>query len=152
VVLVFLFLPLIDWARVQRTQAEIEVGNRREKRKAGGDPSAARVERAPNGENQGGNEKNAAGDNGDAWAKKRETLEKDLDELRSASQMKSVFYTVGMMVGFLVLAVASVLFLGQGQTTARRVVGGVVLATEMILVFITYLAGSSVSRAVSSFN
>ena len=80
------------------------------------------------------------------WQRRRDTLDEGVQDSRFAARGRHFFYTIGMLFGFLVLAVASIGFLTIGPTTVRRVIGGVVIAAEIVLIFLGHLIASSALR------
>lgn len=49
----------------------------------------------------------------------------------------------GMLLGFVLLAIASIAWLQPAQPRARKIVGGIIICAELLLVFITYLIQSA---------
>jgi hypothetical protein len=148
IVIVFLFLPLTDWARMVGKQAEIDQGDASEKRKDGRPPNRQGVKQ--DGDKAVEKAEKNRSDDDDKWAKKRQQLQEEATDARYAAQRKQSFYTWGMLVGFLFLAVASLLFLGPGQSRAKRVIGGIVITTQMLLVFFSFLLRSSILSTLSA--
>ena len=158
VVIVFLFLPLTDVARIQRKRGNIELEELRYSRSEGkvtpsrsGRDRKTRVEDfkderpdrpAEKTESRGGkkNEEDA-----EEHEKKLKSMKEELEDASLSLQRSQLFYTYGMLLGFLLLAVSSVLFLAPGQSRTKRVVGAIVITTQMLLVFFSFLIRSNLA-------
>src|SRR5205085_649939 len=73
------------------------------------------------------------------WAKKKESLQDEAEELALDALQSGYGYTWGMMLGFLFLAAAALAYLTPGQPVIRRVVGAIVLVAEVLLIFMKYI-------------
>jgi hypothetical protein len=62
-------------------------------------------------------------------------LEKDLKEAELSAGASPYIYGWFYMVGFLVLTVGATGFVAMGATKAKRVVGGVLLCAELLIMF-----------------
>lgn len=154
-ILVFLFLPILDRTSILRTQAEIRAGDSEAGEPFGrgpggiGFPAGEDVKDRPDDKGNGNGGSKAK--KGKDWAEQKEKLQKEVREKEIQAQKNVHFYTYGMLVGFILLAFASVLFLGSGQSTIRRVVGAIVLTAQVLWIFLTYLVGSSALTISSAF-
>jgi hypothetical protein len=146
-VILFLFLPLTDFARAVGKQAAIDQGDARQKRKGKG-PEVIKNE-IDDGKKTPEKDAKSSKEEAEKWARDRKQLQEEQEDARYAAMRKQSFYTWGMLLGFLILAVASILFLSPSQPRVRRVVGGVVITTEMLLVFFAFLINSSIVNALS---
>ena len=152
IVILFLFLPLTDFARAVGKQAAIDQGEARQKRKEGRsarkEPEAIKDE-VDDGKKTPDKEAKSAKEVAEKWAKEKKQLQEDKEDAQYGAMRKQSFYTWGMLFGFIILAVASILFLTPGQPRVRRVVGAVVITTQMLLVFFTFLVRSSIMASVA---
>jgi hypothetical protein len=129
-VIVFLFLPLIDQAKVASRNAAIEEGEltlsedlEREK-----DPVLKkRFE--------------------DDWAKEKKRLERKVRYAKLNVDSGVLFNRYGMMIGFLLLAFGSIGYLSPNQSSIRRIVGAIVLVAMLILIFIVFVIAGGVASA-----
>lgn len=133
IVIIFMFFPLIDQAKVTRRQGAITEGENREKRlerehKEKKEPSAKDEET-----------RSKAREN---WKKERVTLEESVEAAQVSQQTAGYWYRWGMMFGFLLLAAAALSYLNPEQPTIRRVVGAIVIVAEVLLIFIVFVFGS----------
>lgn len=129
-VIIFLFFPLINQAKVARAKAAVQAGQLREDRmerelKQKKDVTPADEEL-----------RKKARDN---WAKQKDRLSEDADELGLEARQSDYWYTWGMMFGFLFLAAAALAYLNPAQPTIRRVVGAIVIIAEVLLIFIKFV-------------
>jgi hypothetical protein len=139
IVILFLFLPLIDHLQIARRQAEISGGERRINRE-----ERARSQGGAEGKDGKGADPEKQRKDREAWETRKQELEKTIDELRTATATKQLVYTWGMLVGFVLLAIASIGFLRAPQIRSRHIVGGIVITAEILLIFVVYLARSVV--------
>ena len=133
-VILFLFFPLIDQAKVNRRQAAIREGDLRELRR----------ERDFNEKKKKGEkvDEDARKKSREAWEKEKTTLQDDAEEAQIALLRAPYWYRWGMMFGFLLLAAASLGYLSPGQPTIRRVTGCIVIVAEVLLIFIAFVGRS----------
>jgi hypothetical protein len=156
-VVVFLFLPVIDQFALVRESARIEAGDRKQARLDGKLLEGIRkkdglINREDDKDKPGprdplDSERRERKSEKEDWEKKKKVMEEDLEESRSGARRAHYVYAWGMLAGFLLLAVSSVGFLSGGPTTARRVVGAVVLCAEVLLIFMLYLGFSVAARS-----
>jgi hypothetical protein len=149
-VVLFVFLPLIDQAFVARQAALVEAGDRREQRLD--EELQARL-RDGEGKDKDGRRKGREEDGRlerkeqkETWLKKKKALQAEVDDARTAARRSLYFYTCGMLLGFLCLAIGSISFLTASQSTPRKVVGAVVICAQVLLIFLLYLASSGLTR------
>jgi len=137
-VILFLFLPLIDQAKVNRRQGAIDENDHREQRR----------EREYN-DKKAKNEKvdeDLRKKQHDAWEKDKKSLMEDLEDAKVTLMRAPYWYRWGMMFGFLLLAVASLGYLGPNQPTIRRVTGCIVIVAEVVLIFIVFVGKSGIGN------
>jgi hypothetical protein len=136
-VILFLFFPLIDQAKVNRRQGALQEGEQRELRR-----------------DREFNEKKAKGDKVDeearkkqreAWEKEKINLQDDIEDAKISTLRAPYWYRWGMMFGFLLLAVAALGYLSPGQPTIRRVTGCIVIVAEVLLIFVVFVGRSGFS-------
>jgi hypothetical protein len=134
VVLFFMFMPVLDAAKVARRHARVTVGDAAETRLDRDlNTRAARGGAAPTAAEMDGRKKAR-----DEWQKRREELEDDAADAVTDLQFNRYWYTWGAMGGSLLVAVSAMNYLAVGQTRTRRVVGGVLICFVVILVLTTF--------------
>jgi hypothetical protein len=136
-VIVFLFCPILDQLRIRSKQADIDAGDR----KVGIDRFKKDL---PFGDDK--DKPKDKQDERESWEKKKKTLKENMDDAETQAIQSHYYYTWGMLVGFLLLAMSSVGFLSRSQTTAHKVLGTIVLAAVVLLVFFMYLISSTFLR------
>jgi lipopolysaccharide export LptBFGC system permease protein LptF len=129
-VIVFLFFPLLDQAKVTSRQADISAGDARE----------ARLQR------QHDEKKDKTQADEDArkkakenWLKERANLEDDVTDARVSAQKWQYWYLWGQLFGFLLTALAALAYMAPKMPAARRVVGAIVFVAVVLLVFVRLL-------------
>jgi hypothetical protein len=129
-VIVFLFMPIIGTAAVQRAQGGVERIDMDWKMK----------ERQLRKEKKSEEDINAA----------REKFYKDNDKDRAdeavgyeniSNKRARWMEMYGMMFGFLFLMAGSIGYMAPGQSTVRRILGTVVLGAQMLIIFMIFAAG-----------
>jgi hypothetical protein len=138
-VVLFLFLPIIDQMRVAAKRADVEAFNAKER---------AEVEKKveapapfPGGPQAGAPQ---PGKSSSALDKEKKELEKEVVDTRIGAQKRLWLYTIGMMLGVLSLAMASIGYLSAFQSTTRRVVGAIVICALLLMIFIVYVVTSAI--------
>jgi hypothetical protein len=129
-VILFLFLPLIDYSKKNRARGALDLGNQREKR---------RDEEYKKNKNPSSREKADREEEQKDWDKERTRLEAEHSDAGAKAAMSEYWYTWGMMFGFLLLGGAALGYLDPAQPPIRRVVGAVVLVGEVLLIFLRYV-------------
>ena len=137
-ILVFLFLPLIDLASSARQAAKSEIGDLRINR-AEADLTERKVSRTSD-------EWKRFDDDKKAWDKEKPGLLLDAEEARIDMRKSRYWHTWGMLVGFLLLSVASIGYLNPNEAKVRRVVGAIVICSILLLVFLAFVIQSAVGR------
>ncbi len=164
-VVLFMFLPLLDVTRELARKAAIDAGDQRIHRlfnpDSAVDPDAARPAFPPdvNPDKDKPNDKSKSGGlsdaekkaQKDAWDKTKKGLQDDVDETHIYARQAMHVYTWGMLFGFLCLAVASVGFLSPNETTTRRVLGVIVLAAQVVFIFMYCMYGFIFASARNMF-
>jgi hypothetical protein len=153
-VVLFLFLPLLDLTRIQGKRAMITAGDRQQQRLderlRNRDKDVVRLPDAKdkNADRKGPTERELERrkEDKEAWETKKKDLEDEVSDAETAARKANYAYTWGMLIGFLTLAVASVGFLSPSQPGVRRVVGAIVLAAQVLLVFLVFLVRSTVTQ------
>jgi hypothetical protein len=133
-VIVFLFFPLINQAKVARAKAAVQAGQLREDRMERELKQKKEVSPADEELRKKARE---------SWAKQKDRLQEDADELGLDARQSEYWYTWGMMFGFLFLAAAALAYLNPAQPTIRRVVGAIVIIAEVLLIFIKFVVRTS---------
>lgn len=133
-VILFLFFPLINQAKLARAKAAIQAGQLRDDR----------MERELKQKIQDKKDVGIADEElrkkaREAWTKQKERMQADLDELELDVKQSDYGYTWGMMFGFLFLAAAALGYLTPTQPPIRRVVGSIVIVAEVLLIFLRYV-------------
>jgi len=77
------------------------------------------------------------------WDKERDQLLEKAEEAEIRAQDARYWYAWGMMVGFFFVAGGAVGFLHPRQPRSRRVLGCIVLAAQVLLIFIGFQIGST---------
>ena len=130
-VILFMFLPLLAQASLSGQQASIDAGDLKQKRLD--DKLSNRKDPDAKPPTQEAQDKRA--EERKKWDKSKDSMRDDLEESQISVRGRQSFYTWGLLFGFLILAGASVGFLSYGPTTARRVVGGIVIVAEILMIF-----------------
>jgi len=123
-VIVFTFFPVLDQLRHSRYRADIkaqETAFHREDRD--------RTSPLPS-------------DTKKARDKKLEELNDSADDHEASMMYSGWWYGWGMLFGFLLLAAASIAWMGSNHSRTHRVVAAIVICTELLLVFIVYVVRS----------
>jgi len=76
-------------------------------------------------------------------------LKEDKREATYDAREAGYVYTWFMLLGFLLLAVAEIGYLVTGAAKSKRVVGAILLSTQLLLVFMRYFVGSTISSALN---
>jgi hypothetical protein len=133
-VIVFLFLPLIDQAKIASRQAAVSAGELRE----------ARLERALlEKKDRTPDDEEIRRKGREHWRKEKESLQEAVEETRINDQRAPYWHRWGMLAGFLLLAGAALGYLRPEQPTIRRVVGSIVILSEVVLIFIVFVLSSA---------
>ncbi len=111
--ILFVFLPVIDQGKIARAQARV-------KDESAGPDGAARV-----------------------GSKALEQAQKEWKDAETNAQMARYWYDWGLLFGFLLLAGGSLGFLGSPNSQIKRVLGCIVLAGQILLVFLIIVVGRS---------
>lgn len=119
-VILFMFFPLLDQFHASRLHAKARAKQAEYMRDSSSGPNESQRKEIKKMEEEADDQSNEAGMNRwrDGW---------------------------GMLVGFLVLAAAAVMWLQPDQPKARKVVGGIIICAQLLLVFIVYVVMSVVS-------
>ncbi|GIW80969.1 MAG: hypothetical protein KatS3mg105_2776 [Gemmatales bacterium] len=146
-VILGIFLPLIDQAKVQRRDAQIRSGDRRQKYLD--DQLQLKIDLA---RKQGSNlafskERKERDDAKDEWQQEKLRLSAERDEAEMSFRIWNYWYLWGMMVGFFLLSIASLCYLQPNQSTPRRIVGSVVLCAQLVLIFYAFVMVSIATTA-----
>lgn len=142
-IILFLFNPLIDSAKLARVQAALTGGENRLQREI-------REMRTPEpGKTLSADEMKRIEEEvkkkQEAWDKDKKELTADVEDRRMSNERAKYFYMWGMMLGFLFLAIAALGYLSPRQSTARRVVGSIVICAEVILIFIAFVIPAAIA-------
>jgi hypothetical protein len=127
-VILFLFFPLIDRAKIANRRAAITAGDRKQQRL---DREMQTRERPTDAEARK-REDDARKRDREAWVKKKSELEESVEDAEKSQQQWPYWYYYGMLFGFLFLMIGSVGLLITGQSAVRRVVGAVVLLALLV--------------------
>lgn len=129
-VIVFLFMPIIGVAAVDRAQGAVERVDLQWKTK----------EREMRKEKKQEEEITKARE--DFYKKRdKEALDEDVGYERVSNKRSRWFEMYGMMFGFLFLMAGSIGYMMPEQTGVRRILGTVVLGTQVLIIFIVFAAG-----------
>lgn len=125
----FMFMPIIGQAHVRSREAELS--------------AAARDHKAYIKRLEKDNQTSKIEDAQKSYDKRAEELQDKVEAQRTSNASSGYMERYGMLFGFVFLMVGSLGWLMPGQTLVRRVVGAVVLASEMVLVFIYFIIRSA---------
>src|SRR5260370_15859198 len=109
-VILFLFFPLIDQAKVNRRQAAMTEGERRERR---------RDQEFNEKKNKDDKDEELRKKQREAWEKEKKSLQEDIDDAQTSVLRAPYWYRWGMMFGFLLLAGAWLGYMSPNQPTIR---------------------------------
>jgi hypothetical protein len=109
-VILFVFLPVIDQAKVARAQA-------RTRDEAAAAPDKPAIGKGP------------------------EQAQKEVRDAENAAVLARYWYDWGMLAGFLLLAGGSLGYLGSPNSQIKRVLGCIILAGQLLLVFLIIVIG-----------
>lgn len=123
-VILFTFFPVLDQLRHVRYTADIDALRTQFKRED-------RDRTAP-----------LSADNQKARDKKLQDAQDAADDEAASLMYSGWWYGWGMLLGFLMLIVASIAWLNASYSRTHRVVAAVVICTELLLVFIVYVVRS----------
>src|SRR5262249_24328130 len=114
-VVLCLFLPLLDQAKVLRRQAKIDAGERRLARQAEETRRKIEEEKDPDKQKK---LRDALDDSRKKWQEnEKPKLQDDLDDMRDSAKSWRYWYDYGMMWGFLFLGYAALGYLTPQQPT-----------------------------------
>jgi hypothetical protein len=133
-VIMFLFFPLINHAKVARAKATIDAGQLKEDRL-----ERELKQKAEEGKNISPADEELRKKARQTWAREKASLQDDAEEVSLAARRSDYWYTWGMMLGFWFLAGSALAYLNPAQPTIRRVVGAIVIVAEVLLIFLKYL-------------
>jgi hypothetical protein len=138
-VILCLFLPLLDRAKVQRQESKNNLRERKEQRLNAAIQSRL-VEAKPEEREKLEKEKKDRDAAFKHWQQEEKPrLEEEVDEARASEAGWTWWYRVGMMWGFFFLAFASLGYLTPEQSLIRRIVGSVIICAMMLLIFIRFV-------------
>jgi hypothetical protein len=124
-VIFYLFLPLIDQAKVKRREALVIAGDVRE----------ARLDAAlKKKENASEDEKKRRQQQKESWEREKSSLEEDLEAAEIGQRRATYWYRYGTLLGFVLLAFGSLGYLDPRQPLIRRILGCVVLGAILLSV------------------
>src|SRR5262249_12607524 len=148
-VILFLFLPLIDRAKLEGQRAKIDAGDQEQNRldrrlNEDGDrkDTAAKdstKDGPPRPRTSLEDDRRRREDEKKDWEKQKRKLEEQLEDMRTTARTSTYWYTWGMLVGYLILAFASAGFVVGGSTPLRPVLGASTLLVQALLAFLLYL-------------
>ncbi len=140
-VVVCLFWPLLDRAKIDRREAKISAGERKLQR-------LEEKIRAESDQKEKEKLQKSLDDTRKKWQEnEKPKLQEDLDDMRDSAKSWRYWYDWGMMWGFLFLGYAALGYLTPQQPTIRRVVGSIVLCAMLLLIFIRFVIESAVKSS-----
>jgi hypothetical protein len=125
-VIVYLFFPLIDQAKVTRREAAVIAGDVREAR------LDAELKKKENASDE---EKERRKKGREAWEKEKSYLEEDLEAAQIGQRRATYWYRYFTMLGFILLTFGSLGYLSPGQPLIRRILGCIVLVAILLSIF-----------------
>ncbi len=126
-VIVYLFFPLIDQAKVERRKARVTFGDARERR------LEAELQKKEKSTDE---EKERRKKDREKWEKEKSDLEADVEAAQMAQRRATYWYFYGTMLGFVLLAFGALGYLDPRQPVIRRVLGCIVLVALLLSIFI----------------
>jgi hypothetical protein len=146
----FLFLSIIDQAKVGRKQAKVDEGQlEQDKKDEYLRRRDAQVAKGVSGVTAPTAEERKARDNDkNAWQETRADLQDEVKEASIAARAWRYWYNWGAFVGAMMVAIASLAYVATGQTTSRRVVGAVILVF-LLATFLGALIGKGPAISIS---
>lgn len=137
-VIVFLFMPLIGTAAVERVAAA------KEKIEQERDAKIKRLLKGKRPEDLTNDERAKYSDDSEKIRKEYDRMLSDADDdarYERTSQKRSRWFEMyGMMFGFLFVMIGSIGYMNPEQTLFRRILGTVVLGIQLIVIFIAFSA------------
>jgi hypothetical protein len=134
VLLVSFFLPLIDQVQADRLRAALQAGEARELRLEREWRAKPAVDETQQQEIR------------TAWASERSRLEEQLEKSTDEGLRWAYACRYGMLLGALLVAVASLGFLGAENSPARKMCGGIVLVAFALLPLLYLLLAALTGR------
>jgi hypothetical protein len=123
-VIIFTFFPVLDKLRANRFHADIKATETEFQRSDRESTTPLNAEAKKNRE------------------KKLEALRDRAEDQDDSSKYAAWWYGWGTLLGFLLLAVACIAWMGPNQSRTHRVVAAVVICAQLLLVFIAYIVGA----------
>ncbi len=139
-VVTFLFLPIIDQMHLLRRSAYIQA---RDAREALADRKLDETDKSGKPNVPESAERRRRRETREDWLKQKTDLDAEIEEMRFDGRQNNYLYAWGMLVGFLLLAIAAIGFVNPRQTTVRRVLGCIIISAELLLIFTTYVIRSA---------
>ena len=139
-VIVFLFFPVIDRAKIARAESNISVGDNRIARQKQEAAEEIKRRKPEKPEADKINEKVLSAE--DSWHEEKAKKLVDLDDLKANVNGLTYWYDWGMLIAFVLLALSSLGFIFFGQTTTIRIVGAVVIIAEIVLVLAKFISAA----------
>jgi ABC-type multidrug transport system fused ATPase/permease subunit len=134
----FLFLSILDNAKIARKQAKLDEGKLNESKE---EQYITRKQQQANAGKAGAvaptaEEKKNRDTARETWDQETsKSLQNEIAEARISANAWRYWYTWGAFVGAMLVTIASVAYVATGQTTTRRVTGAVML----VLLLVTFL-------------
>ena len=131
-VILFSFFPVIDKTKVDRRQAAIERGDAKQRQaeselvRRAADPQAKVTQE----------ERDAVKKRGEQWEKDKAPLQEDVTDANIDLKSNGYWYAWGILLGFIMLALASIGWLDPNQSRMRRIVGSIIICAILLLIFI----------------
>jgi hypothetical protein len=150
--ILFTLLPFVDQARVSSLYAPIKDGENRLQRELdeldedlakdagkGGKPLDLKALEALNKKREKiGKQKE---EKRTKWNKEKKKLEAKREDAQVWNLGAYYLYSWGQLIGYILVAVGALGYLGRGTTTSRRVIGGIVFSVLVLYLFITLTGG-----------
>jgi len=126
-VVFFTFMPVLDAQSLARHQGKI----------SGGELEQSRLDRElSDAKSPDAKRLQERKDLKEKWDKQKKELDVGLQEKRIGNARSHYWYTWGLLLGFLALAVAALGYMTPGQTPVRRVTGSIVICGLVLLIFL----------------
>lgn len=129
-VILFLFFPLMDQAKVASRNASIKSGEAREARLQR--QFIEKKDKTPSDEE-------ARNKSQESWKKEKLNLQDDVTDAQVSADKWHYWYLWGQLFGFLLTAMAALAYMAPQMPRTRRVVGAIVFTAVLLLVFLRIL-------------
>jgi hypothetical protein len=136
----FVFLPVLDRAKVERRDAKIRDGDLALVRATDNLDLREKMASRSKGSPPTIEERKALSDEQERWKDEKKSLGHDLEEARLAEKLNGYWYAWGAFGGLMLVTVASVGYAASGLSTTRRVTGAILICL-LVITFVGAMMG-----------